>query len=218
MHPAVWPVVVLLLTIAGYFVLVRLGRRVFTGRFRAETAAAAVVIAFIIGSEWPDAQRDAAPISAAPAVPANGVSAPGAARDASDACASARLVGGPGKGNLDGVRTQPPASTGAATIRLRPSDELVLNGWATEPDLSRTAHSACAVLDGAIVRGARVAYGATRPDVAAAFGNPGLTSSAFEIDIPARQIAAGLHRVQAAAVSADGSARLVAGNATVVGP
>jgi hypothetical protein len=218
MHPAVWPVVVLILTIAGYFVLVRLGRRLFTGKFRAETAAAAMVVAFIIGSEWPYAQRDTTALSESPAAPANGNAAPGAPRDASQVCTSARLVGGAGKGYLDGARTQHTAGTRIATIRLQSSDELVLNGWATEPDSSRTAQSACPVVDGEIVHDVRVTYGALRPDVAAAFGNPGLTASAFEIDIPARRFSAGRHRVQAAAVSADGSARLVDGAATVIGP
>jgi hypothetical protein len=218
MHPAVWPVVGLILTIAGYFVLVRLGRRVLTGKFRAETAAAAIVVAFIIGSEWPYAERDTAALPPSPAAPAAGDAAPGAPREASEVCSSARLVADRGKGNLDGARTQRPAGTGIAAIRLRSSDELVLNGWATEPDSSRTAQSACPVVDGAIVHDVKVTYGALRPDVAAAFGNPGLTASAFEIHIPARRFSVGRHRVQAAAVSADGSARLVDGTATVIGP
>jgi hypothetical protein len=217
-NATVWAALSVAAAVAGYFALLHVGRRVFTGKFRAETAAAAIVVAFIIGSEWPYAQRDTAALPESPTVPANKNAAPGAPRDASRVCGSARLVGGAGKGNLDGARTQHPAGTRTSTIRLQSSDELVLNGWATESDSSRTAQSVCPVVDGTIVHGARVTYGSPRPDVAAALANPALTASGFEIDVPARQISPGRHRVQAAAVSADGSARLVAGTATVVGP
>jgi hypothetical protein len=221
MSPIVWAVSTVVVAVAGYFLLLRVGRRVFTGKFRAETAAAAVVIAFIVGSEWPYGRGETPAVSAPVAAPVDAgspLSGPlSGPRDVSDVCRSARLVAGAGKGNLDGARVRRTA-VGVAPVELRAADELIIDGWAAQSDLSGTARGACPVVDGAIVRGGRVSYGAVRPDVAAAFGNPALTPSAFEIVLPARLIRAGRHRVQVAAVSADRSAQLVSGAAAVIGP
>lgn len=217
MKSTVWAAASLIAAVAGYVALSRLGRRVFTGKFRAETAAAAIVVAFIIGSEWPYGHSELPAAIAPSAAPVDAGSRPSGPRDVSELCRSARLVPAAGKGNLDGARVQR-ESVSVAPVALRASDEFIIDGWAAEPDLSVTARGVCPVVDGTIVRGGRIEYGAVRPDVATAFGNPALIPSAFEIVLPARLIRAGRHRVQVAAVSADGSARLVSGVSTVIGP
>jgi hypothetical protein len=205
--------------VLGFIVLTWLARLVFHERFRAELAAAAVVLAFAAGAIWPFSERRAASteVATAPAAapPAAVHMVPG--RDVSLGCRTATLRSPKGHGSVDvvGVRANGEVVPVAAGGSVAPADVLVVKGWVANRALSGPAAGVCLVVDGALIRQASSVYGATRPDVGAAFHRDALNDTGFVVSLPASQLTAGVHTISAAAVAADGSASLVDGGATI---
>lgn len=208
--------------VVGYFGLLWVGKRFFTGRYRAETAAAAVVVAFTIGVSWPRSEPSTSTVSQLPAGAPAAVAPPAGSSgaDVGAACASARLTTDTGKGSLDSTDVQSGTAVAAAEpdAQLRTDDVIIASGWAADPNLKGPPASVCVVLDGKIISGVRVLYGTNRPDVATAYQNGALASTGFTISVPAVRVPAGLHRIQAAAVTSDGAAALLPGSVRIGGP
>jgi hypothetical protein len=208
--------------IFGYFGLLWVAKRFFTGRYRAETAAAAVVVAFTIGVSWPRPEPSAGAVSQPPVGSAAAVAPPAGSSgaDVGAVCASARLTTDTGRGYLDSTDVQSGKVVAPAEpdAQLRIDDIFIASGWAADPNLKGPPASVCVVIDGKILSGVRVLYGTNRPDVATAYQNGALASTGFTISVPAVRVPAGLHRIQAAAVASDGAAALLPGGVRISGP
>ena len=201
--------------VLGYFALLWGARRFFTGRYRPETAAAAVIAAFILGASVPRYRSPAAGVASPPAAAFPVVSP--TAVDASTACSTAHLTKGIGKGHIDtvGVQARSDGVTASFNGRLHVNDLLVLSGWAAEPQIPAPAASVCVLVDGKIAARAKILYGSNRPDVATAYHNAALAATGFSASVSAATLAPGPHRIQAALVAADGSAAVLPGDVQV---
>jgi hypothetical protein len=197
----------------GFFVLRYLGQRFyFHEPRRADVAALAVVLAFVLGAYWPLSVRFgsdnvAAPPAAAPA-PAP---APGRVQNVSSNCkATALQVQPPGYGHIDSLSTSPGVPTdipGGASIRG--ASFYVARGWVVDAGRSVPAKAACLVVDGHVEPKALSYYGYDRPDVAAGLHTPGLARSGFEILFRRDALTDGKHHIQVAAEAVDGSVWVV---------
>lgn len=221
MKTAITALLYLFWIVLGYLGLLQAGRRFFTGRYRAEVCAGAVVIAFAVGLSVPrggaaDVAAPAPPVAVStaslpppPAVPVT---------DVAKACGSARLSAAVGKGNMDAAAIvsgghEAPAGS---LPDVHPGDTLVLRGWAANPELKAPVAAACAVIDGRIVASTKGLYGAIRPDVAAAFATPSLAATGFQLLVASSAIPLGHHRIQTAAVAADGTATVISGSLALI--
>ncbi len=83
-----------------------------------------------------------------------------------------------------------------------------ISGWAADPVARRVAQSIIGVVDGTRQIDAALHE---RPDVAAHFAQPALSSSGFHLDVPTADLALGDHRVELSVLSS-------AGDATRIGP
>jgi len=211
---------VVLWMVLGFLVLRWLGRFVFHERYRAELAAAALVLAFTVGAIWPFSERirpsteSAAAPAAAPAAPP---SQPVPGQDVSRLCRTATLKAAAGHGSVDvlGVRTGDQIVPFAGNGSVKQGDVLAAEGWVADQGLTQPASGVCLVVDGALVRDASSVYGGTRRDVAAAFHRDTLTNTGFAVFLPASKLVPGAHVISVAAVAADGSAYLITGGRTI---
>lgn len=205
----------------GYLGLRQAGRRFFSGPYRAEVAAAAIVVAFALGISWPHANSaevagSPPPVAVAPAAPPPAAAA--RVTDVAKACAEARLSAAAGKGNVDAGAVV----TGGTEVPAGPlpevhkGDTFVLRGWAANSDLNAPTAAACIIMDGKVVVATTGVYGGNRPDVAAAFNSPSLVPTGFQLLVAASAIPLGRHRIQAAAVAADGTASVIAGSRALI--
>lgn len=208
--------------VIAYFGLLWLGRRFFAGRYPAELASGAVVIAFAIGVNWPYWPRPQSSAREAPSVsrpvPAAAPLANPLGADVGGACREARLTSAAGRGHLDAalIRAGGTSLPVRPETRLQNGEMLVAEGWAANAALDGPAASVCAVLDGEILARVNVLYGATRLDVASAYKRDALSPTGFAIVIPADRLTPGKHEIQAAALTAEGSARVLSGSVRVV--
>jgi hypothetical protein len=197
----------------GFFVLRYAGQRfVFHEPRRADIAAAAVVLAFVIGAYWPlsdrlgagpDALPAAGPGSSSVAAPAL---APAALHDVSSECTNKKLARTSEYGvfdSLSGSEKWPKDIPRRADVRG--TAFYVARGWAAVLEGRVTpAKAVCLVVDGNIESRATTFYGAARPDVAAAFSVPALNPTGFTIFVPPALLS-GHHHVQAAVEKPDGT-------------
>jgi hypothetical protein len=84
-----------------------------------------------------------------------------------------------------------------------------VGGWAIAPAPGAPLRGVCLVLDGAIRTGPTSLYGSPRPDVGAAYDREDAVMSGYEIRIPPRALPPGEHDLRVAAVTGDGSLRLL---------
>lgn len=198
--------------VLAFFVLRWLAKRYFLGPRRAEAVAAAVVVAFAIGSVWPYSERiggSSGPTASGGAEPAATAAAPrlpNLERDVRSVCASASAASQPVAGNVDGAartrggQTQPQKGK----VELSRGDAIALTGWATNASHTALAKATCLAVDGTIFRGAGTRYGAARPDVATAFQNSSIGNSGFVATIAAASLSRGTHRLNVAVVTESG--------------
>jgi hypothetical protein len=200
------------------FVAVRtLGSRYF--RERANAAAVLAAVAFAAGGRSPFALEAPAPAAVA-TEPPRGAATPRPTPRMQDlaACSPSIRVQPDGHGSVDDVRV----AVGMDLVdrgdrpQLAPGDGLHIRGWAANDALTEPASAVCAVVDGKLVTGADVRYGADRGDVAQIFGHPALAPTGYELRVPPGMIPRGEHRLGVAVVSADRShASVVPGTRTI---
>ena len=203
-----WIVDVLFLFLWGVvvFAVVRLlSARYFHERGRANAAALVGAAAFVIGGRTPFALTPSEP--AAPAEQAAARSAPAGISmlqtQPLSACAGTIAVRPAGHGSVDAIRVV----EGVELIDRgdRPAigtqDGVVVTGWATNDQLDAPAAAVCPVLDGKLLGGADVRYGAQRTDIAQIFGHPSLVATGYEVRIPPAAFGTGRHMLGIAALA-----------------
>lgn len=199
------------------FVAVRVvGVRYLGDPVRATVTAAAVVVAFGLGTLWPYGRSQSAPVvTAAPAAqpippPTNDhptVPLSSAGTDVRSVCSSAVTGATDVAGHVDlaGVVRGVVAEPKALPMMLHRGDQIVFMGWATDVRGTALARAACLVIDGKVVRDALVRYRLPRPDIASAYKNDGLLDAGFQIVAPVASIPVGPHRISVAVVASNGS-------------
>lgn len=219
----------------GFLVLRYAGARfVFHEPRRADIAALAVVVAFVLGAYWPltnhaasgglsespaPAAPAAAPPPVVPAPAAQGASAaspalaaPARVADVSNRCKTAALHSqAPANGFFDSL-SDPQSPPQDIPRRADVGAEVyVVRGWATNRQGTGPAKSACLVIDGHIEPRALSFLGFPRADVAAALHLPGLANSGYAIVLGPSAVSRTGHRIQVAAEASDGSFSLLHG-------
>ena len=86
-----------------------------------------------------------------------------------------------------------------APVAVQAGDDLSVRGWAFDPATQRSAERFVYRVDRGPWRDA--AYHIPRPDVAAAFGLPGVLASGFRADVAAGALSPGTHRVAFATIA-----------------
>jgi hypothetical protein len=206
-------VVFLLLAIVIVFLILRwAGRSYFTGTYRADVFALAVVIAFAIGVFGPFWRHGESTPSAPPvALATASIPPPPPPRDVVAACASLPKPVGKAVGYLDVIGA---VNAGKLTIEsngfsLPRGSELEVVGWASDAVAKIPAKAACLTIDGVVRHDATASYGEARPDVATAFGVPVLAGTGYQLGLPAAALKPGTHAIGVVVLSAHGAATLV---------
>ena len=190
----------------------------------ANILAAAIVVAFVIGSlvrpfggqtatvasvDTPAAT--AAPAASAVTTPAPTTSvAPVRVRDVSGECR--HPLASPNAGGIGSFDVLAAGANGTAAIAQGASiarhREYVALGWGVDDDRQNPAVAVCLLIDGKVAVRAKSLYGAVRPDVAQALNAPGLGEAGFSILIPPDSLSAGAHTLAVAILSKDKSFRI----------
>ncbi len=215
----------------AFFILRLLGRRYFHEPGRADAVALSVALAFALGVLWPYSARVGAPAPAtaqhpiaAPQVSAAAVTAANAvqplrpphARNTSAACRSVKTWFPNPNGAIDTVFAwERPGEPVVDGDKMDRRDHYSIQGWAIDRAGDHPASGVCLVVDGKVDARARVYYGISRPDVAAAFHHKQLVFSGYRIDLSPNSLASGSHLIQVAARSANGALGILPPDRTV---
>ena len=187
----------------------------------ANILAAAIVVAFVIGSlvrpfggqtaTVASVDTPAATVQPAAATPAPATSvAPARIRDVSGECS--HLPAAPNAGGIGSFDVLAAGTNGTTAIAQGASmgrnQEYVALGWGADDDRQSPAVAVCLLVDGKVALRAKSLYGAVRPDVAQALNAPGLGDAGFKILIPPGSLPAGAHTLAVAILSKDKSFRI----------
>ena len=198
---------------AAFFVLRLLGRRYFHEPRRADVAALGIAVAFALGVLWPYSARVGIQVSSTPVHPvavtrSNAVAPhrpPPYARDTTAACRYVKTSLPTRYGAIDVFFSwEQPSVPVVEGGQMDRRDHYSLLGWATDPTGDRPASGVCLVVDGKVDTRAKVYYGTSRPDVAAALHSKQLVFSGYLIDLAPDSLTPGAHLIQVAARSATG--------------
>jgi hypothetical protein len=192
------------------FAVIRfLGVRFFNSpeKYRADVAALAVVVAFLMGLFWPFSNRAAseqAPVAGsvpATAMPAAICHTPGPNRS-KFIRGIRRAQGGHYSGAIDALLPDPNSS---ASTQFQTGCNIYANGWIADMDAKTPVPGIGFLIDSTKVVNSSVSYGHGRPDVAKAYNAPGLVLCGYEhAEIPTVGLRAGPHTIQPVVLSKDG--------------
>ena len=170
--------------VVGFIALRFLGKRFFDQKYRADVVAAAIVLAFLVGTVWPLSHPSTPPPATAAVVPATPQPAvatvcytPGPVDRSHGAHLSLKQATGKGyAGAIDTLSsdpgaTQPPNSQAGCNIYA--------SGWVANMAEKVPARGVVLVVDSRDVINATPAYGVLRPDVVKFFGAPNLLRTGF---------------------------------------
>jgi hypothetical protein len=195
-----WSIVLFIAIAAG-------ARRFFPTRRQAVGVGAVGAVAFLLGSVYSPRHHFSPPPSQLPAVHVAVAPTPLAPpRDVAMQChaRATRGLASNAAGSLDGAIDTVRRTPVAAGSVLRPKQKITLEGWAIDSDGKSVATGVCLDVDRAIVAGARVLYGAARPDVAAAYKAPSVEGSGFEVVVPPQLLTPGKHVLSIVVIDTDG--------------
>jgi len=104
-----------------------------------------------------------------------------------------------------------PLSKQSATVES--GTPLNILGWACSSDHTKLVAEVDLMMDDGLYK---IPYGQPRPDVAQAYGNPGLTNSGFAASFPAGDLGPGKHKIALRIIGADGKSYLQSPGLTIV--
>lgn len=110
-----------------------------------------------------------------------------------------------GLGAIDAVARTDTAAPISDLTTLAARTPLTFIGWAAPGPPPRTGAAVCLAVDGSIATSAKILYGVTRPDVAAAYGNAALQNSGFSIQVPSGTLGRGKHAFKIVVIDLDGN-------------
>jgi hypothetical protein len=205
--------ILLLVIVVVFFILRWVGRNYFTGSYRADVFALAVVIAFAIGVFGPfgrsgGASQATPPVASAPTA---AIPPPPPPHDVAAICASVTKPVGKGAGYIDVIGA---VNEGKLTIEsdgfsLPRRAGLEVVGWASDGSTKIPAEAACLTIDHVVRHDATAIYGQNRPDVAAAFQAPVLAGTGYQVGLPATALKPGMHTIGIVVLTARGAGTLV---------
>lgn len=186
-----------------YITMYRLFRARSASRVRIVGFAAASAVAMFVGGTFLAVTPTAS--SAEPTVasvqPAHSFSCARRVRTAANVA----------RGVLDDVRiANRTASPGESLLVARP-EIISLRGWGADAAARLPLAGVCLTVDGKIVGNANVVYGSARPDVAAAFTQPALSATGYEISVSSVELPTGRHFISVVGVTADGRDERIGG-------
>jgi hypothetical protein len=191
------------------FVIVRfLGERYFNSpeKYRADVAAAAIVIAFVIGLLWPFANH--AVSTAPPATQTAVVTPPPICHTPRPHYATVlhgtrRAQGGDYGGSIDSLLPDPTFPTSQTQFRI--GCTIYANGWVANVGAKTPVPGIGFLIDSKRLINVSPSYGNSRPDVARALGASSVVFSGFsQAEIPTTGLRPGTHTIQIVALSKDG--------------
>ena len=205
------------------FSIVRfLGQRFFNSpeKYRADVAAIAIVIAFLIGLFWPFSNRgtpEQAPATAsapATAVPEAVCHSPGPGQ--STVIRGIRPAqGGRYSGAVDALLPDP--NFPATSTQFQAGCNIYANGWVADMETKTPVPGIGFVIDSKRVVNVSAAYGQRRPDVAHALNAPSLIRCGYwHAEIPTAGLRPGPHTIQVVALSKDGKSYHSIGQSTTI--
>jgi len=199
-----------------------LGQRFFNSpeKYRADVAATAIVIAFLMGLFWPFSSRatseqpPATASATATAVPVAICHSP--EPNQSTIIRGIRPAqGGLYSGAIDALLPDPNFPT--TSTQFQTGCDIYANGWVADMESKAPVAGIGFVIDSKRVVNASASYGMRRPDVAHALNAPGLIRCGYwHAEIPTAGLRPGPHTIQVVALSKDGKSYHGIGQSTTI--
>ena len=205
------------------FSIVRfLGQRFFNSpeKYRADVAAIAIVIAFLMGLFWPFSNR-ATPEPPPATASATATAVPVAICHSPEPNQSTIIRGiGPAQGGhysgaIDALLPDPNYPT--TSTQFQAGCNIYANGWVANMESKTPVPGIGFVIDSKRVVNATAAYGLLRPDVAHALNAPNLIRCGYwHAEIPTAGLRPGPHTIQVVGLSKDGKSYHAIGQSTTI--
>ena len=213
---------VTLIWIVVIFVAVRFfGQRFFSSpeKYRAEVAAVAVAVAFLMGLFWPFSSRTASenpPTAAATAAPAALAVCHSPSPHQSTVIRGIKQAqGGRYSGAIDALLADP--NVAASSTQFQVGCTIYANGWAADTENKKPLSGIGFLIDSKRVLNASAAYGQRRPDVAKALNAPGVLKCGYwHAEISTVGLRPGPHTIQVVGLSSDGKSYHTFGEPTTI--
>lgn len=198
-----------------FFAIRFAGQRFFHENYRADIAAIAVALAFVVGALWhPFSYNNANTTAAGPVVATLCYRSSENSPQEKVALDLRQAAGGDYVGSLDSLSPEP---DGAQPSVFNVDCNIYANGWAAHMSTRNPASGIVLVIDSRRVVNATQVYREARPDVAKALGSATALNTGFsEAPIPTSGLAAGPHTIQLGALSSDGKSYYLIGTPTTV--
>lgn len=202
--------------VIGFIALRVLGARFFNQKYRADVVAAAIVLAFVIGTLWPFSNRMGMQNGSAPNSAASAAAEPNKLNLTEAVVSQLRPLEGTNDiGSLD-VLQATPNDFARSMAAFQKGSTIYASGWVGDGGAKAPIRGAVLVIDAKIIVDATPLYGQPRPDLARAFG-PGMLNAGFlNVPIPTAGLSKGRHVIQAAGVTDDAKGYYLVGTPRVV--